>query len=125
MPTAQMRQVLRWLKLRPAAEIDCDHSADIGNREVWSANVFVVSEPSVDPGEKMLNTCASAIGERRDLFVRLGACQRASLESWRRISKRVHCCVEPVPLDTCRQGSNHRSFLRSPSHQWRIGMHLL
>ena len=73
MPTAQISHVLRRLELRPAGEINGDHSADVSNRKARSADEFVVGEPRIEPGEEMLDARTPALGERRNLLVGLWA----------------------------------------------------
>ena len=53
MPPAQMNHLFGWFEFDPTGEIDSNQSADVGHREVRSADEFVVGKPRVEPGEEI------------------------------------------------------------------------
>jgi hypothetical protein len=49
-----MNHMLLGSELCPASEIDCDHSADIGDRKLGPADEFVVGEPCIEPARTVI-----------------------------------------------------------------------
>src|SRR5258708_6615641 len=93
-------------------EINRDQRSDVGDRIVLTRYEGYVSQPRIEIGEEVFHPQFAALDQFRDLFVVMGAGDRAAFETWHRIANALHDCSESFQFDASFPHRHQRSLLR-------------